>query len=144
VWAWQEKGGHADYVKIIIKAQSDHPEWIKTPPVVMMGDFNSNWQWDRIPTKNFAGLVETLGKSGLVSAYHLHHNETGGLHNRPTFHQNKNRHKPFHLDYIFIPEAWRTNLANFELGDPEQWLPHSDHCPLTLDISSLPVTPAGH
>jgi endonuclease/exonuclease/phosphatase family metal-dependent hydrolase len=146
VWAWQEKGGSADYVKVIRKALGEHQDWLEHGSVVMAGDFNSHWKWDIPPTNDFASLVATLSEHGLGSAYHLYHNEIGGSETRPTYHHQWNIAQPFHIDYIFIPAEWRTRLRYFEVGKPDHWLDLrlSDHCPLIADISPAPASAIKH
>jgi exonuclease III len=138
VWAWLEKGRPADYVKVIRRALAEHPDWLLNSSVVMAGDFNSHWKWDAEPENDFASLVADLNTHGLLSAYHLHHDECGGSETRPTYHHNWSLDQPHHIDYIFIPAGWRTRLKHFEVGRPDHWLGLrlSDHCPLTADISA--------
>jgi exodeoxyribonuclease-3 len=138
VWPLQLNGGKSgDYVKVIRNALTEHPEWLTNGPVVLAGDFNSHWKWDKAPTNEFASLVANLSSHGLLSAYHLYHKEIGGQETRPTFHHNWKPDQPFHIDYIFIPAAWESRLKSFELGEPNNWLEFSDHCPLAVDISAL-------
>jgi hypothetical protein len=79
--------------------------------------------------------VRELGERGLVSLYHVASGEPQGEESRPTFFLHRNPTKPFHLDYMFahasqIPPGW----SGLRVGDPEDWLPLSDHMPVIVDL----------
>lgn len=137
VWACAVKGNRREsYVGVIHKALEMHPEWFERGPVVMAGDFNSNSVFDRNrPVTNHSALVARLRAYGLVSAYHAHYKENQGQESTPTFHLYRKTDITFHLDYIFMPQAWLRRLKDFELGNYEEWGCLSDHCPLTIDVA---------
>jgi endonuclease/exonuclease/phosphatase family metal-dependent hydrolase len=134
------KGSKRDsYVGQINRALEEHPDWFENGPVVVAGDFNSNARWDRERRDwNHSIMVGGLRTRGLTSLYHTVRNEDHGKETTPTFHLQKNREKAFHIDYIFVPDAWQQRLR-MTVEDCSGWLPHSDHCPLTLDLSSTLV-----
>lgn len=136
IWACRVKSGRRDsYVGQINRALSEHPEWFDKGQVVLAGDFNSNAQWDKErPDWNHSTMVASLRRFGISSAYHLSSGEEHGEETTPTFHLRKNRNKDFHIDYVFVPDSWQHRLQT-ELGDCSVWLPHSDHCPLTISLS---------
>jgi exonuclease III len=48
---------------------------------------------------------------------------------RPThdFYHHKNR--GFHIDYVFLPEAWAKRIERVEVGEHQEWAKVSDHAP---------------
>jgi exonuclease III len=136
VWACEIKGHKREsYVGQVNRAIAEHPNWFDKGPVVVAGDFNSNARWDAERRDwNHSTMVAELRNRSLVSIYHTVKNEEHGEEQTPTFHLQKNREKHFHIDYIFAPEVWQPRIE-ITLEDCSKWLPHSDHCPLTLDLS---------
>ena len=130
VWA-QDAGGVMRYVRNAMDALDDHQALLGSQPAIVAGDFNSNSVWDLKTKMGHSLLVERLRGLGLESAYHAHFNEQQGGESRPTFFQNRNMERPFHLDYVFLPRDW-TALYHVEVGKPESWLKHSDHMPVVV------------
>ena len=104
---------------------------------VLAGDLNSNRIFDRrhLP-RNHTTLVARLAGLGLFSAYHEHFGEAQGAETRPTQFQYRHQHRPFHLDYVFLPNEWRPRLQAVEVGLPALWLAHSDHMPVVIDVDT--------
>ena len=136
VWACEVKGSKREsYVGQINRAIKEHPDWFGNGPVVVAGDFNSNARWDKERRDwNHSTMVADLRSHGLASLYHSVKKEEHGGETTPTFHLQKNKEKPLHIDYIFAPDAWQQRLQ-MTVEDSSVWLPHSDHCPLTLNLS---------
>jgi exodeoxyribonuclease-3 len=136
VWACAIKGRKREsYIGQINRAITEHPNWFDNGPVVVAGDFNSNACWDAERRDwNHSTMVAELRNRGLVSIYHTVKNEEHGEEKTPTFHLQKNREKDFHIDYIFAPEIWQPRIG-MTLGNCSEWLPYSDHCPLTLGLA---------
>ena len=42
---------------------------------------------------------------------------------------------PFHLDYLFVPTHW--TIKSVVLGEPNEWLQYSDHCPLVVEVERV-------
>ena len=123
------------YVGQIHRALEEHRHWFENGPVVIAGDFNSNACFDETRRdRNHSTMVQELRQHSLESAYHALHNEGHGEEKTATFHLLKDEKRPFHLDYIFVPKSWkaRTKLTG---GSYSDWKAHSDHYPLTVDIS---------
>jgi endonuclease/exonuclease/phosphatase family metal-dependent hydrolase len=70
---------------------------------------------------------------GLVSAYHSHLGAEQGVEAHPTFFMNRQQHRPFHLDYCFVPEGWVGRIGDVQVGNFDQWQ-DSDHRPLVVDL----------
>jgi endonuclease/exonuclease/phosphatase family metal-dependent hydrolase len=88
--------------------------------------------------ENHSSMVSALGEHGLMSAYHDTHNEKHGSESKPTFYLYRRPDKKYqyHLDYVFVPTAWRSRMT-MQVGDHADWSSMSDHCPLTVEVSSL-------
>jgi endonuclease/exonuclease/phosphatase family metal-dependent hydrolase len=71
------------------------------------------------------------------SLYHCHFNEEQGKESKPTFFLQRNREKPYHIDYIFASKEIEKNMINFEIGDQEKWLSYSDHLPILCELHNL-------
>ncbi len=119
------------YVRNAMDALDHHQAFLRPEPAVVAGDFNSNSVWDLKTKKGHARLVEDLRRLGLESAYHAYFNEQQGSESRPTFFQNRNLSRPFHLDYIFVPTEWTARCV-VEVGHGTDWLRQSDHMPVVV------------
>jgi len=134
VWA-KGKQDHC-YVEGVIQAVAMYRSLLTGAPAILIGDLNSNAIWDAShrPGLNHTGLVETLSRLGLVSAYHSHFGEAHGQETRPTYFFQWNEARPFHLDYCFLPKAWAGEVRRVEVGSYDEWKGHSDHRPLLVEI----------
>jgi exodeoxyribonuclease-3 len=109
-------------------------------PAVAAGDFNNNVYWDRPGWPiNWADAVELFANNGMVSAYHEHMGEAQGDESIPTHYwRDRTKDGPtYHLDYIFLPQAWLSRMREFTIGSFEAWCGSklSDHVPLVIDIA---------
>lgn len=104
-------------------------------PSVVAGDFN------RLPQQMSArrsgqgsAVLDLLAEAGLMNAEHVMSDATGqAVLRRTHFHQRKFS-RGFVVDYVFIPASWAARLARFEVGDPRDWIPWSDHVPLVVEF----------
>jgi len=132
VWGRQEsryiRGVHARLVAL--------KGVVRRRPTVIAGDFNSNtiWYKPRAPLDHSRFVAWMREELGLVSAYHAHFGEAHGMESTPTYFHTWQRPKPYHIDYVFIPEAWRNRLANVYVGGYEDWSKLSDHRPLSVEL----------
>ena len=148
VWACRIGKKKIDnYIGQVYQALMSHPEWFDGTPVVLAGDLNSNKIWDaeRL-TGNHSDVVKMLSKHGLVSGYHEFFGEAQGAESRPSFHLYRHANRPFHIDYVFIPQEWKPYLKSVDVGVYDQWSKLSDHCPLIVNVSSAiqPITTHRH
>ena len=135
VWTMGEPEQHR-YVRGASTAIDMYKSVFSEPPVVLLGDFNSNAIWDKEhPAElNHSAMVSRLAGHGLVSAYHHHKRESQGSESEPTFYFHRNQSKPFHIDYCFLPSAWAETVESVKVGTFEGWKDHSDHRPLMVEI----------
>jgi endonuclease/exonuclease/phosphatase family metal-dependent hydrolase len=134
VWACND--GENRYVRGIHRAIELCGDLFSSGPNLMLGDFNSNtfWDEDNPPDRNHSALVKKLGDLGLVSAYHAYFQEEQGSETRPTYFQYRHRHRPYHIDYCFVPQAWAPRIASVTLGRHFKWRRWSDHMPLRTNL----------
>lgn len=134
VWAMPSPGT-GDYPERLHQAVSHYADLLREP-VVMIGDFNSNTVFDPTHRRgSHSELVARLAASGVVSVYHARTGEPQGGESQPTFFMNRNRAKPFHLDYCFVSESLLGAVGEFSIGSPDDWLEVSDHLPLTVTLA---------
>lgn len=107
-------------------------EWLTEKETVVAGDFNNSVVWDR-PNKptNFRLVNEWLEGRGFVSAYHSFFKETLGDEKNATHYHLKLPERPYHIDYIYTNRPVRIALTS--VGDPKDWIRHSDHVPVVLE-----------
>jgi exonuclease III len=133
VWACPARTHLASYVGQIYRCITKHGERISCLPLVIAGDFNSNTIWDKErPGRNHTEVVRLLKTYGSLSAYHAHFNESHGAETRPTYYFLHRQNRPYHLDYIFAPKAWR--VQSVQVGSFEEWGHLSDHVPVIVDL----------
>ena len=130
---WAQKD--PTYVQAIWNNHDRYADWIQEEDCVIAGDFNSTPTVEKTKKRpRHLDLVDRLrDKFGLVSAYHEFHGVPHGEELDATYYHLKHRDSPFHLDYCFVPESWR--VENVRVGTFAEWIPHSDHCPVIVDVS---------
>lgn len=131
IWAMGDKGDK--YVRGLVRALNLCSELIAAQSTVILGDYNSNTFWDRkYPNDhNHSALVRNLGEMGLTSAYHEHLGVAHGSEPDPTFYLYRHEHRPYHLDYCFVPKTWKIESAT--VGPYRDWRHLSDHMPLIVE-----------
>jgi exodeoxyribonuclease III len=136
VWALP---GHAspragNYVAEVLQGLM-HYRHLLDGPVVVTGDFNSNARWDaQARPQNHSDLVAFLEEElGLVSAYHCWNMVPQGREEDATFYLYRNREKPYHIDFVFVPADWC--IEHVHAGSHDHWCRESDHTPLVVDVT---------
>ncbi len=104
---------------------------------VVTGDFNWNVIWDDSPSPSLCGdfdaVTTQLSAAGLVSAYHYCSGVDYGDEPDPTFYMHKKETRPYHTDYVFVPES-ALRATSMRVGAYSDWIDASDHMPLLVDI----------
>ena len=136
VWACRVGASKCDnYIGQLYAALRENPDWLSCPNTIVAGDFNSNRIWDcNRPVGNHTAVVELLAAQGIVSAYHSFYDEPQGSESRPTLYLLKNQTRPFHIDYVFIPNAWAKQLDRVSIRTGAKWAALSDHRPVVVDV----------
>jgi exodeoxyribonuclease III len=104
---------------------------------VIAGDFNNAPRFDKGKREpNYALSVAELGAAGMVSAYHAWSGLPQGSELHKTHYLTYKKESPFHIDYVWLPEAWSVGLT-VEVGGYERWIASrlSDHVPLMAEFS---------
>jgi endonuclease/exonuclease/phosphatase family metal-dependent hydrolase len=124
------------YIRGVYDRMLGQVRFARKRPTILAGDLNSNSIWDRPrrPMDHSRFVAWMRAKLGLVSAYHEHFGEAHGKESRPTYYFLWNKAKPFHIDYCFVPEAWRASVRSVEIGEYEDWAALSDHRPVTVEL----------
>lgn len=138
IWAMDEpQDARRRYIAQVYCALRHYRPYL-WPNSIVMGDFNGNAIWDeRSYPKLYGNFTETaalLNEMGLASAYHSLRGCSFGEEAEPTMFLLKQKKRPYHLDYIFLPKQWLAGAADFWLGSYEEWIKFSDHVPLFLQL----------
>lgn len=100
---------------------------------VLIGDFNSNFIWDKAHQKRTHGnVVRELNDIGIVSVYHFVTNERQGEETQKTFYLYRHLDKGYHIDHCFTDKR---NVKNYCVLYEKECLDYSDHMPICLEIN---------
>jgi len=137
VWTMLIQGNLArSYIGQLSEAVLNNPQWFASKPVILCGDFNSNKIWDdKRDVANHSTVVTALEKHRLASAYHHFFSELQGQETRPTYYYWHHKDRPYHIDYVFLPQHWASQITRVEVGTHAVWSKLSDHVPLCVDVS---------
>jgi len=121
------------------KAIEYYHNWLSGTKIIVAGDFNNSVIWDKPKGKNnFSAIDQSLSRYGLDSAYHKHYGLEMGKEIHGTLYHQKQAHKPYHIDYVYLNE---TAIHDVRIGDYETWITLSDHMPVIVDTNDFsPLT----
>ncbi|MGY1810654.1 endonuclease/exonuclease/phosphatase family protein [Blastococcus sp. SYSU D00669] len=120
----------------LITALARYRDLLADGDVVLAGDLNNSVTFDRPRgRRNFSPTLEALADLGYVSAYHSHRGEGHGAETEWTFYLHYGERAFHHIDFCFVPAAWR--IDNVAVGGYEPWVSQrrSDHAPVVVDVS---------
>ncbi|HEY9076588.1 MAG TPA: endonuclease/exonuclease/phosphatase family protein [Anaerolineaceae bacterium] len=135
VWAMDDPKDRFSYSAQVYQAIGRYREFILGGDTIVLGDFNSNAR--TTPSSrigNYTTLNNNLYDLWLSSAYHIHTLEKQGKERRATYYQGRKLEHGRHIDYIYVPNRWLRGLKSVAIGNPQEWLEHSDHCPVQVEI----------
>lgn len=133
IWANNTQDKNNQYIEQVWKAINHYDEILNNETSILIGDFNSNKIWDRKHRiGNHSEVVDRLANKKIFSIYHKHYNEEQGKETKPTFYLQRNKNKPYHIDYCFASESLINKFREIEIGTFENWIEHSDHSPLLV------------
>ena len=137
VWAKNDSDNPAQrYIGQLYTALKEYPEVVGSKSIVA-GDLNWNVIWDEDPNSSLVGdFAETraiLNEHGLYSAYHHVNGEGFGEETAATFYMHKREDRPYHIDYVFMPEQLLDAGCEVTIGDYEDWIDASDHMPVMVE-----------
>lgn len=136
VWAFNHRNPLPESSKITTaEVITKYKNFLGTPASVVAGDFNHNPIWDAlIPRHKFRDTLKVLAEIGMSSAYHDLTKEEFGKESAATFYWQRKLNQPYHIDYAFLTKDLKSSSQQFKIGSPDQYLCHSDHMPICLDI----------
>ncbi len=136
VWAYNPNDKDGKYITQVWKAIDHYDRIIRDNPTIIIGDFNSNTIWDfkKHRLSNHSSVVKALEEKGIFSTYHLHHKQTQGKEEHPTYFMYRHLNRSYHIDYCFASGDLIDKLENVEIGTHEQWAKLSDHNPLIVSF----------
>jgi len=133
IWANNRNDKDGQYIEQVWKAVNHYDQLLNNGLTILTGDFNSNKIWDKKNrTGNHSAVVARLAEKNIFSVYHRHLNQEQGKENHPTFFLQRNKDKPYHIDYCFTSADLFQKVKNIEIGAYENWITQSDHTPLTI------------
>lgn len=141
VWANNRQDKDGQYIEQVWKAVNHYDLLLNLGKIILTGDFNSNKIWDRKHRiGNHSVVVDRLAEKNIYSVYHKYLNQAQGEENHPTFFLQRNKDKPYHIDYCFASEDLYNKVQSIEIGTFDDWILHSDHAPLsiTFDFNKEP------
>lgn len=134
VWTQAEKGSGSRYIQHLWNAVN-HYSALLDEDIIIVGDLNSNVQWDKdYRTGSHSEVVELLEQKNIHSLYHHFLGLPQGNEPDPTFYMYRHNDKPFHIDYCFANKSLLTENFNLEVGKHEDWCDLSDHVPLIVNL----------
>ena len=140
VWSFYYRAGKGlrEDTRATVRALEYYSDFIQDGPGIVAGDFNDNVLWDKQRRgEGFQESLDALATSGFASVYHENFREDFGRESRPTLTWRRSRSTTYHVDYCFVsPSTWARG-ASIRVGQPDQWLPLSDHCPLVVELPGI-------
>jgi endonuclease/exonuclease/phosphatase family metal-dependent hydrolase len=127
---------HRDYARDVMRSLHAYGPLLRSGPAVVMGDLNVGTSLDgpRAVSDGHSSIVETLGRLGLVSAYHAFHRVDHGHEAHATYRHRARAKTRWHIDFCFVPVEWTDRLVAVEVLDESRWPHDSDHSPLCVDL----------
>ena len=103
IWAYNPTDKDGKYITQVWKAIIHYDDLLTDKTTMLIGDFNSNTIWDykKHRLSNHSMVIKQLEGKNIFSTYHLHHKQTQGKEEHPTFYMYRHKDKPYHIDYCF-------------------------------------------
>jgi exonuclease III len=135
IWAMNNKEKReARYIGQIWFAIKHYNELLGNS-TILIGDFNSNKIWDyKDRVGSHSDVVNQLANKNIHSLYHRHLDIEQGKESNPTFFLQRNKNKPYHIDYCFASADIADRVTDVHIGAYENWRELSDHSPLIITI----------
>ena len=134
IWAFNHRakkyGDHAD--GRTLEAINYYSDWLQeSHKSIFAGDFNNSIIWDKTSNPDFNNINHQLNLLGYESSYHKKTQEIFGKEKETTFYHTKKEDKKYHIDYIYIKDM---NVKSLDIGLYDNWIKHSDHCPVSIEV----------
>lgn len=125
-----------DYCEDLINSLKSYREFILRAPTIVLGDFNISPKLSGKKRKFRNALSVLEHDFGLTSAYHHHFGDTFGEENYPTHYHHRKEEKPFHIDFVFLPDALLARLNTVTVPDYSSYST-SDHRPVICEFKKV-------
>lgn len=137
VWTQNAGSTYSSYIVQAYRALKYYNQILNDKSIIT-GDFNSNKIWDNGDKKEatHSDLVSLLQEHKISSLYHLYNKEQFGEESAPTLFLQKNKLKPYHVDYIFTGDKWTSLLNDIKIGNYQEWSNFSDHMPIIVSFTN--------
>ena len=137
IWAHAGSNRSVGYIYQLweyLKANEKTLDWDN---LVIIGDWNSNAQWDKKrKVGNHSDVCNFLNSKGLFSGYHSDGEIPHGSEPDNTFFMHRNLDKGYHIDYLFAASKFFTSSEKMNIGDRNKWLQYSDHLPISYKLNT--------
>lgn len=138
IWAMNNKENYDQRYIGQIWLAIDYYSKLLTNSLILVGDFNSNKIWDhKGRVGNHSDVVSKLLTHNIHSIYHSYFKFEQGKDDHPTFFLQRNKNKPYHIDYCFASIEFMNKVQKVEIGTYENWIGLSDHSPLIIDFDDF-------
>ena len=129
------------YVRAMLGALETYADFLRDAPSVVIGDFNCFAEWQgKAPSKHHVDLAHLLrDELALVSAYHSAPAYDPSVPEAPTYFFRWKEKHPFHIDYCFVPAAWRWAIRSVSVRPFDEATWQSDHRPVIVELD-LPMS----
>jgi hypothetical protein len=122
--------------RLFSDALTEHASVFAAGPTVVAGDFNDCVIWDTPRRPHHRQTVERLRGYGLMSAYHAVTRAEYGEEPDPTLWMYRHEQRAYHIDYVYVPEAWLPRLCGVAVGSYAGWARDSDHAPVVVGVGA--------
>ena len=137
IGVWTRPDDHRSYVRPLLRAIEEWKSVLSNQQVVIAGDFNMNYVFDKPSRKyKFRHVTDALESREIKSLYHEMRGERHGEETEKTFYLYHHKDKPHHIDYVFASEKLRAKLTALSIGSFDEWHSLSDHVPLVADFGA--------
>ncbi|HEY3583590.1 MAG TPA: hypothetical protein VGL90_04335, partial [Casimicrobiaceae bacterium] len=120
----------------VLQSLETYAKFLRDAPSVVIGDFNCFAQWQgKAPSKHHVELARRLrDEHALISAYHSAPGFNAAATEAPTYFFRWKEDRPFHIDYCFVPAAWRSSIRSVGVRPFNETEWQSDHRPVVVEF----------
>jgi len=134
--AWNCPPEGSSYNSNLHSFLDEHLDWFDAAPILFAGDLNSqNGASFDTGKRKHCEFEERMREKHLVDAYAAVRGPLDSTLREATHRHQWNVAKPFHLDYVYVPELWLPRISGLTVGAPIFWSRFSDHSPVMLSVS---------
>ena len=133
---WAHKDAGQTYVMAVANAIEHYDSMLRDPNTILIGDMNNNVIWDHKTRKEtqWQTFIENLHLRGKKSVWHETKGEVHGEESAHTLFWYRQKERGYHIDFAFGSDELITK-SDMQIGAAEDWLSHSDHMPIVLDVA---------